>query len=135
MSTNIRAAINSSQALITVGTVSPVETTEKRVNAGLTVLPSVLERIDSQAGVEHKSRSRLIEDIMTWALDQIIDNRINSITLREWTAVPPSHIAAFEKLKEEVKAEVLPKLRERAEQRLAELGGSANAKSSKTGQK
>lgn len=61
---------------------------EKRLNTGVTVLPSLHRQLTDIAHHEDKTFSRLCEVLLRWCVEQLEKNRITSIELKTWHAVP-----------------------------------------------
>lgn len=96
---------------------------ETRVNAGLMIPPRLKERLQRQAVAEDKSFSRMCEVLLAWALEQLAASDVNSTTLKEWTAVPPSYSKEFEKLKSQLAQEIEHRVARETAEQLAEFEG------------
>lgn len=66
-----------------------MSTHEKRVNTGITILPSLRQEVTEYAVREDKTFSRFTEVILRWALEQMKRNNITAAQLKSWRAVPP----------------------------------------------
>ena len=66
---------------------------EKRVNTGITILPSLRDEVTDYAQREDKTFSRFTEVVLRWALEQMKTNGITCAQLKSWHAVAPAPIS------------------------------------------